>query len=410
MNGGCRLLLPESAPPKAIVHFLGGAFVSPQPTVAYRYVLEQLAALGYAVVATPFAVDFDYRKPAAAIHAKFGVAREELAGRGYGSLPVLGLGHSLGALMHVLLSCEHAADEGAAARGTALLSYNNKSVDGAIPAFKEVFVPALRPLEPLTREGSVVADGISRAQDARAAGFARLRRVAVGVQDALGLQAGESLVPGVSPLVLKALDDLEAAAGLVDQLPDVVASIALGATEFEPTPADMRGLVAAACSLQSPLLVRFADDSIDESGALLESLPAAAGAELVELAGSHVTPLAIDPNAPSTPLLPLPEVLADRGLRSALLDNADALVRTLDDYFSKSIAKVVADAAVEGQVKTVSPGDVASEAVEGSVESDVVGKVVGDLDVGDSMVDGQVDDSVPAAAPGDAVENSAESD
>jgi len=313
--------------------------VSPEPTVGYRYVLEQLVALEYAVVATPFAVDFDYRKPAASIHEKIGAARGELVERGYGSLPVVGLGHSLGALMHVLLSCEYSsADQGVTASGTALVSYNNKSAEGAIPAFKEVFVPALSPLEPLLEEGSAIRNSIARVQEARAADFRRLRSAVVGVQDALGLKEGESLVPGVPPLVLRGLEDLEAAAGLVDQLPEVVASIARGASEFEPTPAEMRDLVAASCALRSPLLVRFDNDAIDESEALLEILPAEAGAELVELTGSHVTPLAIDPNAPSTPLLPIPEQFADGGLRNALLENADALVLALDEYFSKSIA------------------------------------------------------------------------
>ena len=336
--------------------------MSPAPNVAYRYVLERLAALGYAVVATPFALDFDYRKPAASIHEKFGTAREALDERGCGRLPMVGLGHSLGALMHVLLSCEHAANERSC--GTALVSYNNKSVEGAIPAFKEVFVPALGPLEPLARDGGVVADGIARVQEARANEFQRLRSAVNGVRDALGLKEGESLVPGVPPLVLRGLDDLEAAAQLVDQIPDVLASISRGASEFEPAPAEMRGLVAASCALRDPLLVRFADDGIDESRELLEILPAAAGATLAELEGTHVTPLAIDPNAPSTPLVPVPEVLADRGLRNALLDNADALVQALDEYFSKRI-----DAFLEEQAGDSFTDDVVGEAVEDNEET-----------------------------------------
>ena len=48
LNGGCKFLHPKNKDDaKAVVHFLGGAFVSPQPTIAYRYVLEQLVKLGY---------------------------------------------------------------------------------------------------------------------------------------------------------------------------------------------------------------------------------------------------------------------------------------------------------------------------------------------------------------------------
>ena len=77
-TSGCKLLRPagDEQPPKALIHFLGGAFVSPQPTVAYRYVLESLSRRGYAVLATPFAVDFDYAVPAADIKQKFSAAME----------------------------------------------------------------------------------------------------------------------------------------------------------------------------------------------------------------------------------------------------------------------------------------------------------------------------------------------
>ena len=74
-GGGCKVLRPPvGTEPRALVHFLGGAFVSPQPTVAYRHVLESLADRGYVVCATPFAVDFDYRLPCGAIRDDFDVA------------------------------------------------------------------------------------------------------------------------------------------------------------------------------------------------------------------------------------------------------------------------------------------------------------------------------------------------
>ena len=75
-------------------------------------------------------------------------------------------------------------------------------------------------------------------------------------------------------------------------------------------------------------------------------------------------PLAIDPNAPSTPLVPVPEVLADRGLRNALLDNADALVQALDEYFSKRI-----DAFLEEQAGDSFTDDLVGEAVEDNEET-----------------------------------------
>jgi len=43
-----------------IVHFLGGAFVATAPQLTYRWLLEQLAAENYVVVATPFVNTLDH--------------------------------------------------------------------------------------------------------------------------------------------------------------------------------------------------------------------------------------------------------------------------------------------------------------------------------------------------------------
>merc|ERR1719382_1864088 len=100
-GGGCKVLRPpEGTEARALVHFLGGAFVSPQPTVAYRHVLESLAHRGYVVCATPFAVDFNYRLPCGAIRDDFDVARRALAAEfDLSRIPTVSMGHSLGALM-----------------------------------------------------------------------------------------------------------------------------------------------------------------------------------------------------------------------------------------------------------------------------------------------------------------------
>ena len=123
---GCQLLRPAQGQPRGLVHFLGGVFVSPSPQVAYRSLLESLSASGYAVLATPFAVDFDYRKPADDIYERYGKARRALPTE-YAELPQLAMGHSLGALMQVLLCCWY-PEYAEACTGAALLSFNNKPV------------------------------------------------------------------------------------------------------------------------------------------------------------------------------------------------------------------------------------------------------------------------------------------
>jgi hypothetical protein len=196
---------------------------------------------------------------------------------------------------------------------------------------------------------SAVQDALRTVQEARRSGFSLVRNLATAASDALGVAPGESLIPGVQPIVLKGLADAEAAAELVDQLPAVVASISRGASEFEPSPSEMRRLVASnfypspgsptspVPSSSCPLVVQFADDGIDESDVLVSLLQEASKGmqeervshKLVTLPGTHVTPLAIDPNSPTTPLLPIPEQVYEGDLREGLLGDADKLVDTL---------------------------------------------------------------------------------
>ena len=282
VDGGCQLLRPEGKP-RALIHFLGGVFVSPEPQVAYASLLESLAARGYVVVATPFAVDFDYRKPADEVYAKFGAAKVALGE--YSSLPQLAMGHSLGALLQVLLGCWYPEYADACA-GAALLSFNNKPVKEAIPAFEELFVPALAPIEPVTRDPVFGVEGslFTQLKDLRRTGFSLAREVA-------------RLNPLNAPATLReplesAIDNAEAIASLGDQLPEVFASVSRGTSEFRPTPVEVRAMLGE-YSQRQPLLVSFSVDSLDETDDLEQGIPVAIDAKRTRLTGTHLTPLAV---------------------------------------------------------------------------------------------------------------------
>ena len=57
--------------PIGIIHFLGGAFVATAPHLTYRWLLEQLAAKGYVVVATPFVNTLDHQAIAESVLLNF---------------------------------------------------------------------------------------------------------------------------------------------------------------------------------------------------------------------------------------------------------------------------------------------------------------------------------------------------
>lgn len=139
MNGNYILRPPVSSSPypKALIHFLGGALVGASPHVAYRYILEKLSERGYVVVATPYKLTFDHLTTCDDVISRFEQCAPALA-RQYGAVPVVGIGHSCGALLQVIITSLFPDTPRAA---NVLMSYNNKPITEAVPFFEELVSP-----------------------------------------------------------------------------------------------------------------------------------------------------------------------------------------------------------------------------------------------------------------------------
>lgn len=192
-----------------IVHFLGGAFVATAPHLTYRWLLEQLAAQGYAVVATPFVNTLDHAAIAKTVLNSFDTAIAELHNqallrRRY--LPIYGLGHSMGCKLHLLIGSLFDVERG----GNIFISFNNYAARDAIPLVQQ-FTPTF-------------------------------------------------------------------------------------AVEFTPTPTETIQLVQARYHVRRNLIVKFTNDTIDQSAALNQLLQQRFPemVTLQTLAGSHTTPLGQD--------------------------------------------------------------------------------------------------------------------
>jgi hypothetical protein len=130
--------------PRGIVHFLGGAFVASAPHLTYRRLLEGLGRQGYLIIATPFVNTFDHRLIAKEVDITFGQAMIYLERRGFDprSLPIYGLGHSMGGKIHLLMG-----SLGRQPRvGNLLMAFNNYSARRSIPLLEQVmtFTPDLQ--------------------------------------------------------------------------------------------------------------------------------------------------------------------------------------------------------------------------------------------------------------------------
>ena len=130
---GNWLLVPDR--PRAIIHFLGGAFVAAAPSVTYGWLLEQLYQHGYGIVATPFINTFDHGAIATEVLTTFDQAmiylRRQVIGDRY--LPIYGMGHSMGCKVHLLIASLYNIDRA----GNILISFNNYPARKSIPLLEQ---------------------------------------------------------------------------------------------------------------------------------------------------------------------------------------------------------------------------------------------------------------------------------
>lgn len=276
------------------MHFLGGALVGAAPDITYRYVLEELAQEGYLIVATPYNLSFDHLQTCDEVISKFERVAPALA-RQYGAIPVVGVGHSCGSLLHILITSLFPDTPRAA---NALLSFNNKPVQDAVPLFSEVFAPAFTSIA----RGSNSTTGPSSGTDGINIGLDLARAAARGelpsdelLNDAIRFVLPEALassepgdisVPkelrdaaqtliepaasalegaGVLPLVDQAIDVLE-------QIPLLVEEVADGARDFNPPPSAVRAAARRAYRARRTLLLQYDSDPLDESEEIEELL------------------------------------------------------------------------------------------------------------------------------------------
>ncbi|KAL7495471.1 hypothetical protein ACHAWT_004157 [Skeletonema menzelii] len=295
---GNYILRPSQQPPRALLHFLGGALVGASPQLTYRYLLERLSSNGYLIVATPYQLSFDHLTTCDEIIDKFERVAPMLA-REYGAVPVVGVGHSCGSLLHVLITSLFPDTPRAA---NALMSYNNRGVGEAVPFFEELIVPLFSDRERngsrLIKAAIEVAREKYNGQVPSDEGLLNLIKELPSPVPGQSLSAllgdngnngllspslisipkplRESLTnmftepafealtnAGVTPLLLQSLD-------ITQQIPKLIDEVEVGARDFVPTPDAMSSAARRAYRCRRTLLMQFENDSLDDSE-LLES-------------------------------------------------------------------------------------------------------------------------------------------
>jgi len=255
--------------------------------------------------------------------------------REYGAVPVVGVGHSCGSLLHVLITSLFPDTPRAA---NALLSYNNRGVGEAVPFFEELIVPLFSDKE---RNGSrLIKAAIEVARDkyngrvpSDEVLFNLIKELpspipGQSVNSLLGAFLGgdnggllspslisipkplrESLTnllaeptfdaltnAGITPLLLQSLD-------ITQQIPKLIDEVEDGARDFVPTPDAMSSAARRAYRCRRTLLMQFENDNLDDSEQLESYLREAESVMKMKrpmitidlqrkvLDGNHATPL-----------------------------------------------------------------------------------------------------------------------
>ncbi|CAA0839045.1 Protein of unknown function (DUF1350 [Striga hermonthica] len=265
---GAWVLKPRSSKLMAVVHFVGGIFVGAAPQLTYRLFLERLADKGILVIATPYASGFDHFLIADEAQFKFERCLRYLQETDE-DIPCFGIGHSLGSVIHLLIGSRYALKR----NGNILMAFNNKEASLAVPLFSPVIVPMAERIGPILSQ--IISSPTVR----------------------LGAEMTRKQFENLSPSILKQ------ALPLVEQLAPLYMDLAKGKEEFSPTPEETRRLIRSYYGISRNLLIKFKDDTIDETSTLAQVLSS-------ESAISSMMDMSIR-SLPGDHGLPLQQVLPD---------------------------------------------------------------------------------------------------
>ncbi|RVW71549.1 hypothetical protein CK203_048006 [Vitis vinifera] len=288
---GAWVLKPKNSKPRSVVHFVGGIFVGAAPQLTYRLFLERLSERGILVIATPYASGFDHFFIADEVQFKFDRCLRFLQ-ETVQDLPTFGIGHSLGSVIHLLIGSRYAVQRS----GNVLMAFNNKEASLAIPLFSPVLVPMAQSIGPLLSQ-------IASSPTVRL-GTPPPWRVICSCPQILKAEMTLKQLENLSPPIMKQVIPL------VEQLPPLYMDLVKGREDFAPKPEETRRLIKSYYGVSRNLLIKFKDDTIDETSTLAQVL--ASDSAISSLLDMSIRLLPGDHGLPLQQALPdVPPAMAD---------------------------------------------------------------------------------------------------
>jgi len=161
-------VVPFNRRVRGVIHFVAGAFAGALPYQSYGALLHRLADAGYTVIATPYAVTFEHKVCAECLHSDFLSALDDIRSMDSmsrwvapQSVPIHGLGHSNGALIHAMIASLFAPDN----VSNVLISFNNRQVVEAVPVPLTSLQAGLQPVRAVDTLANLAKRSISLTLD-----------------------------------------------------------------------------------------------------------------------------------------------------------------------------------------------------------------------------------------------------
>lgn len=190
---------------------------------------------------------------------------------------VHGIGHSFGALAHALISSISPLPHNAS---NVLISFNNKDVSDAIPipGLVENVQNFIKNYEFFISNTNVNLDAIQ----------SQIPAIKKALTNLAELEQFEPIKDFINSVAVDAVDPA------INQLDSIFTELKSGNVDFVPTPEQSLLLIRDKYKVKSSYLVKFKDDSIDETNMLKDVLLNVKykirNVQILEMGGNHVTP------------------------------------------------------------------------------------------------------------------------
>ncbi|KAK9669174.1 hypothetical protein RND81_13G113600 [Saponaria officinalis] len=314
---------PKYRNPRAIIKFLGGAFIGKVSHLTYSYLVEFLAKEGYLVVLVPYNVTFNHEDATKQVYERFnacldilltsGLPEAQIQASQLVDLPVFSVGHSNGALLQVLIA-SYFPDK--IPKANAIVSFNNRPATEAVPYFEQLG-PLVSQVMPMVETTPVFSMANSLSGDAWKA-----------LLDGAGAVMSQN-----DPELLSSVTQF------VDQLSSVLNEVRQGTSEFRPTPSENRECCKRSYNVPHTLLVKFSFDAIDETDVLEETLRPRVQSiggtlEKIQLSGNHLTPCIQEPKWEVGNMYTPIDAVA-QGLKVVSLNDTKVLAQTICSWLRR---------------------------------------------------------------------------